>query len=228
MKLGMLFVALATLLVAFPGSAAGQNAEPAELDYLPGDVVAELDQGPGVFEVDPADPATFRPYLGSDDLAWIAARSLEVSELLLHDLELRGSRLAALLLAWLGDERALPELRRRLLGESDRYGWETSYPTLFAEGDHRGYHAYSRAIEHLAGKPLEQAIRLGDEEVAALAARAARADGTALILLHRLAPSVAKESVFALFRASRASPSCLEPGNTIHEHGYLVPGTPHQ
>lgn len=190
---------------------------------LSGPLIGEVEEGPGVFEIQPSDPSTWSSILPPETFDRISANRHRVAAQLLAELEDRGSRTAALLLAWLGDERALPELRRRLLTESDTYGWETSTPLLFSEGNHRGYHAYSRAIEHLTGRPLEQAISLDPAEVEDLARRAATGDDTALIILHRLAPEVARQKIFELFRA-RPHGSCLEEGNTIIEHQLIPPG----
>ena len=214
-------------LIAFLAAvllASGPPSVDERLDLLLGGMEAvEIDQGPGVFEIELSVREPFARYLSAQDLAFLEAHRGMVTDRLLADLEHRGSRLAALLLGWLGDKRALPELRRRLLTESDSYGWETSFPTLFSEGENRGYHAYSRAIERLTGQPLEEAVHLNAAELSSLIERADHGDDTALILLYRLAPEVAREMVFESFREFRQS--CFAAGNTIRTYGLLAPGT---
>ncbi|MDA8016699.1 MAG: hypothetical protein MPN21_04550 [Thermoanaerobaculia bacterium] len=193
------------------------------LDYLleVSPAAQDLDRGPGIFEIDPTQAESLHSAFGAEDLQFLTQHRVQVVERLVDDLETRGSRLAAVLLAWLGEDQILPELRRQLLLAQDTYGWETSTPLLFSEHNHRGYHAFSRAIETLTGQPLENAVELDPSEVDTLAARN---DGTALLLLYRLAPEVARSRVFELFRYAR-SHSCLAQGNTIRRYDLLPPGT---
>jgi hypothetical protein len=83
-----------------------------------------------------------------------------------------GDPAAAYGLAWLGSARAVPELRRQLLGDR-AVDPEASWTPWGADahvGDYRFPHqvAYVLAIEHLTSRPVARAVALSPRERRAL------------------------------------------------------------
>jgi hypothetical protein len=104
-------------------------------------------------------------------LSRLAMSRDELESRWLADLAL-GDHVAAYGLAWLGSRRALPELRRHLLGERSFYGWETSSidapENLYADYQYPRSRAMIVAIEQISGRPLRAVVKLSRAERAQL------------------------------------------------------------
>ena len=160
-----------------------QNLEP--LDF-----VENLD-------IDLSDPGTWEPYITKEELKFLEASKEKVISRMMTLLVNSGSPLAALLLGHFKHFEALTTLRKLFIEKDHFYGWETSYPDPLHYLQFPSHHAYEQAIVNITQKPLEKFIVLTPEEVSKLRKRK---DYSAVYVLFRLQPEVAKEIIFEQFR----------------------------
>ena len=140
-----------------------------------------------------------------DDKLFLEKCRPQVTDIMLRRLRDRGSTVAALLLGYFKEAKALPDLKKWFLESDFFYGWEGNWsPINDAHFVH--HHCYAEAIEHITGKPIHEAIQLTDEQVTQLVQQYRQAkeyDGASeLYVLFRLKPRIALEEAGRKFRNS--------------------------
>jgi len=193
------------------------------LTYLLDRKLSSLDHGPECLniELDRIEETRAPYYWDDDDDAFLVAHREKVVERLRPRLDEDGSPLAALLLGHLGDEEAVPHLRRHFFSTVEFYGWETSYPDELHPMQFPRLHAYEQALTKLTSQPLEQALPLSDEQRADLLRRQ---DATALYVLHRLSPADARAIVLEQFRTRGNRMGRFHAALILHGYDMLEPG----
>jgi len=194
------------------------------LHYLLDTKLASLDHGPECLniELDRIEQTRAPYYWDDDDDAFLVAHRQQAVEQLRPRLAEEGSPLAALLLGHLGDEEAVPHLRRHFLSTVEFYGWETSYPDELHPMQFPRLHAYEQALAKLTGQPLEQSLVLTEPQRADLLRRQ---DATALYVLHRLSPEHARAIVLEQFRTRGNRMGRFHAALIIHGYSMLEPDT---
>lgn len=126
-------------------------------------------------------------------------------------LEDDGDVYAGLILALIGEQRALPYLRHHYITSTEVYfyGWEggNSRPDLLDSDSYYTKYMYQKSIEHLTGKKLEEVISLTPGEIAFLEKRAEPADR---YILFQLAPDAAADVIFQQYRDAPKDNRVLE------------------
>ena len=141
----------------------------------------------------------------NDDRLFLEKHRSQVIDSMLVRLRDRGSTVAALLLGYFKEPRALPDLRKWFIESDSYYGWEGNWNALcYSQFPDR--HCYEEAIKHITGKPIHEVIKLTDEQVTQLVHgyRKERAWGRAskLYVLFRLKSHIAREEATRKFRNS--------------------------
>ena len=141
----------------------------------------------------------------NDDKLFLEKYRAQVTDIMLDRLRDRGSTVAALLLGYFKEPKALPDLKKWFLESDFFYGWEGNWSPI--NGAHFvHHHCYEEAITHITGKRISEAIQLTDEQVTQLVQQYRQAkeyDGEAeLYVLFRLKPRIALEESGRKFRNS--------------------------
>ena len=138
------------------------------------------------------------------DRLFLEKRRDQVVEMMLAKLR-GGSQVAALLLGYFKEPKALPDLHKWFIETDNYYGWEGSWNEL-SYGCYPVHHCYEEAITHITGKPINAVIKLTDAQVTALVEKYRRAqvgrDAKKLYVLFRLKPDIAREEAARKFRGA--------------------------
>ena len=141
----------------------------------------------------------------NDDRFFLEKHRSQVIDIMLVRLRDRGSTVAALLLGYFKESRALPDLQKWFIETDHFYGWEGNWNAL-SYYQFPNHHCYEEAITHITGKPINKVIKLTDEQVTQLVQgyRQAKSYGDAskLYMLFRLKPHIAREEATRKFRTS--------------------------
>lgn len=139
----------------------------------------------------------------NDDRFFLEKHRSQVIDIMLVRLRDRGSTVAALLLGYFKEPKALSDLQKWFIESDHFYGWEGNWNRLSYE-QFPDRHCYEEAIKHITGKPINEVIKLTDEQVTQLVQgyRQARFYGSAskLYVLFRLKPHIAREEATRKFR----------------------------
>ena len=139
----------------------------------------------------------------SDDRLFLEKHRAKVVDMMLVRLRDKGSTVAALLLGYFKEPKALADLQKWFIESGSFYGWEGNWNAL-CYSQFPIHHCYEEAIKHITGKPINEVIKLTDEQVTQLVQgyRQARVYGRASILyvLYRLKPHIAREEATRKFR----------------------------
>ena len=141
----------------------------------------------------------------NDDRLFLEKRRSQVVDIMLVRLHDGGSKVAAFLLGYFMEPKALPDLQKWFIETDNFYGWEGNWNQL-AYNQFPTHHCYEEAIKHITRKPINEVIELTDEQVTQLvqAYRQAKSYGDAskLYVLFRLKPHIAREEAAQKFRNS--------------------------
>ena len=139
------------------------------------------------------------------DRLFLEKRRAQVVDMMLAKLRDRGSQVAALLLGYFKEPKALPDLQKWFIKTDNYYGWEGSWNEL-SYNCYPVHHCYEEAITHITGKPINAVIKLTDAQVTELVERYRRAkvgmDAKKLYVLFRLKPDIAREEAARKFRGA--------------------------
>ena len=134
----------------------------------------------------------------NDDRFFLEKYRSQVVDIMLVELRDSGSTVAALLLGHFKESKALPDLQKWFIESDSFYGWEGGWDELNYY-QFPSHHCYEEAIKHITGKPINEVIKLTDEQVTQLVQgyRQAKSYGRAskLYVLFRLKPHIAREEV---------------------------------
>ena len=139
----------------------------------------------------------------NDDRLFLEKHRSQVVDIMLVRLRDSGSTVAALLLGYFKEPKALPDLQKWFIESDSFYGWEGNWNALcYSQFPDR--HCYEEAIKHITGKSINEVIKLTDEQVTQLVQeyRQARSYGRAskLYVLFRLKSHIAREEATRKFR----------------------------
>ena len=141
----------------------------------------------------------------NDDRVFLEKYRSQVIDIMRVRLRDSGSTVAALLLGYLKESKALPDLQKWFIESDSSYGWEGNWNELSYER-FPSRHCYEEAITHITGKPINEVIKLTDEQVTQLVQgyRQAKSYDQApkLYVLFRLKPHIAREEATRKFRNS--------------------------
>ncbi len=139
----------------------------------------------------------------NDDRFFLEKHRSQVVDIMLVRLRDRGSTVAALLLGYFKEPKALPDLKKWFIESDSFYGWEGAWNVLNYY-QFPSHHCYEEAIKHITGKPINEVIKLTDEQVTQLVQgyRQAKSYGqvSELYVLFRLKPHIAREEATRKFR----------------------------
>ena len=137
------------------------------------------------------------------DRLFLEKRRDRVVDMMLAKLRDNGSQVAALLLGYFKEPKALPDLKKWFIETDNYYGWEGSWNEL-NYGCYPVHHCYEEAIKHITGKPIDAVIKLTDAQVTQLVERYRHAESgrgaSKLYVLFRLKPDIAREEAARKFR----------------------------
>jgi hypothetical protein len=142
----------------------------------------------------------------NDDKLFLEKYRAQATDIMLLRLRDRGSTVAALLLGYFKEPKALPDLKKWFLESDSFYGWEGNWSPI--NGAHfTHHHCYEEAITHITGKPINEAIQLTAKQVAQLVQKYHQEEdeydrGLELYVLFRLKPHIAREEAAKKFRNS--------------------------
>ncbi len=141
-----------------------------------------------------------------DDRLFLEKHRSKVIDMMLVRLRDRGSTVAALLLGYFKEPKALPDLQKWFIETDHSYRWEGAWDRL-GYYNFPVHHCYEEAIKHITGKPLNEVIKLTDEQVTQLIEgyRQPKAydDESKLYVLFRLKPHIARLEATRKFRSLR-------------------------
>ena len=137
------------------------------------------------------------------DRLFLKRHRSQVIDIMLVRLRDKGSTVAALLLGYFKEPKALADLQKWFVESDSFYGWEGNWNAL-CYSQFPIHHCYEEAIKHITGKPIHEVIKLTDGQVTQLVQgyRQARAWGRAskLYVLFRLKSHIALEEATRKFR----------------------------
>ena len=139
----------------------------------------------------------------NDDRLFLEKHRSQVIDIMLVCLRDSGSTVAALLLGYFKESKALPDLQKWFIESDSFYGWEGNWNELdYYQFPDR--HCYEEAIKHITGKPINEVIKLTDEQVMQLVQGYRQAKSyerrSKLYVLFRLKPHIAREEATRKFR----------------------------
>ena len=181
--------------------------EAERLDFLLNFKLGRIVGIPEALEISLDPPGEYERELLSDhdDRFFLEKHRSQVIDIMLVRLRDRGSTVAALLLGYLKEPKALPDLQRWFIEYDSFYGWEGGWDELnyYLFPSH---HCYEEAIKHITGKPINEVIKLTDEQVTQLVQGYRQAESydqtSKLYVLFRLKPHIAREEATRKFRHS--------------------------
>ena len=163
--------------------------------------------GPHALEISLDPPGEYESELLSDndDRLFLEKHRSQVIDIMLVKLRDRGSKVAALLLGYFKEPKALPDLQKWFIESHNYYGWEGAWNEL-SYGCYPVHHCYEEAITHITGKPINEVIKLTDAQVTQLVERYRHAESgrgaSKLYVLFRLKPDIAREEAARKFRSA--------------------------
>ena len=139
----------------------------------------------------------------NDDRLFLEKHRSQVVDIMLAGLRDEGSRWAALLLGYFKEPKALLYLQKWFIESDSFYGWEGNWNQL-AYNQFPSHHCYEEAIKHITGKPINEVIKLTDEQVTQLVQgyrqEKSYNGASELYVLFRLKPRIAREEATRKFR----------------------------
>ena len=103
----------------------------------------------------------------NDDRLFLEKYRSQVVDIMPVRLRDSGSTVAALLLGYFKEPKALPHLQKWFVESDSQYGWEGNWNAL-CYSQFPSHHCYEEAIKHITGKPIDKVITLTDEQVTQL------------------------------------------------------------
>ena len=141
----------------------------------------------------------------NDDRSLMEKHRSQVIDIMLVRLRDSSSIEAALVLGYFKEPKALPDLQKWFIESDSFYGWEGGWDEL-NYSQFPSHHCYEEAIKHITGKPINEVIKLTDEQVTQLVQGYRQAKSydqvSKLYVLFRLKPHIAREEVTRKFRNS--------------------------
>ena len=142
----------------------------------------------------------------NDDKLFLEKYRAQATDIMLLRLRDRGSTVAALLLGYFKEPKALPDLQKWFLESDSFYGWEGNWSPI-NDSHFTHHHCYEEAITHITGKRIDEAIQLTAEQVTQLVQKYHQEEdeydrGLELYVLFRLKPHIAREEAAKKFRNS--------------------------
>ena len=139
----------------------------------------------------------------NDDRLFLEKHRSQVIDIMLVKLRDSGSAVATLLLGYFKESKALPDLQKWFIESDSFYGWEGNWNELdYYQFPDR--HCYEEAIKHITGKPINEVIKLTDEQVMQLVQGYRQPKSydhaSKLYVLFRLKPHIAREEATRKFR----------------------------
>ena len=124
---------------------------------------------PEALDISLGPPGEYESELLSDkdDRFFLEKHRSQVIDIMLVRLRDRGSTVAALLLGYFKEPKALPDLQKWFIESDSFYGWEGGWNAL-SYHQFPSHHCYEEAIKHITGKPINEVIELTDEQVTQL------------------------------------------------------------
>ena len=180
--------------------------EAERLNFLLNYKLAMIVAGPGGLDISLDPQEEYEQLLSdNDDRLFLEKHRSQVIDIMLVKLRDRGSKVAALLLGYFKEPKALLDLQKWFIETDSFYGWEGGWNAL--DYSHfTVHHCYEEAIKHITEKPINEVIKLTDEQVMQLVQgyRQAKSYGDAskLYVLFRLKPHIAREEATRKFRNS--------------------------
>lgn len=139
----------------------------------------------------------------NDDRLFLEKHRSQVIDIMLVCLRDSGSTVAALLLGYFKESKALSDLQKWFIESDHFYGWGGGWDELNYQQFPR-HHCYEEAITHITGKPINEVIKLTDEQVTQLVQGYRQAKSyerrSKLYVLFRLKPHIAREEATQKFR----------------------------
>ena len=139
----------------------------------------------------------------NDDRVFLEKHRSQVVDIMLVRLRDSGSEVAALLLGYFKEPKALPDLQKWFIESDYFYGWGAGWDELNYQQFPR-HHCYEEAIKYITGKPINEVIKLTDEQVTQLVQGYRQAKSyewrSKLYVLFRLKPHIAREEATQKFR----------------------------
>ena len=144
-----------------------------------------------------------RELLSDNDRFFLEKHRSQVVDIMLVRLRDSGSTVAALLLGYFKESKALSDLQKWFIESDHFYGWGGGWDELNYQQFPR-HHCYEEAIKHITGKPINEVIKLTDEQVTQLVQGYRQAKSyerrSKLYVLFRLKPHIAREEATRKFR----------------------------
>ena len=141
----------------------------------------------------------------NDDRFFLEKHRSQAVDIMLVKLRDKGSTVAALLLGYFKEPKALPDLQKWFIESDSYYGWEGTWNAL-SYYQFPVHHCYEEAIKHITGKTINEVIKLTDEQVMQLVQgyRQPKSydDASKLYVLFRLKPHIAREEAARKLRNS--------------------------
>ena len=181
--------------------------EAERLDFLLNYKLARIVGIPEALDISLDPPGEYESELLSDneDQSLLEKYRSQAIDIMLVRLRDRGSIVAALLLGYFKEPKALPDLQKWFIESDSFYGWEGGWDEL-NYSQFPSHHCYEEAIKYITGKPINEVIKLTDEQVTQLVQgyRQAKSYDQApkLYVLFRLKPHIAREEATRKFRNS--------------------------
>ena len=179
--------------------------EAERLDFLLNYKLGMIVGVPEALEISLDPPKEYKRELLSDndDRLFLEKHRSQVIDIMLVRLRDRGSTVAALLLGYFKEPKALPDLQKWFIESAHFYGWEGGWSEL-GYNQFPVHHCYEEAIKHITGKPINEVIKLTDEQVMQLVQGYRQpksyGDASKLYVLFRLKPHIAREEATRKFR----------------------------
>ena len=181
--------------------------EAERLDFLLNHKLALAVAGPHAleFSLNPREEFERELLSDNDDRLFLEKHQSQVVDIMLVNLRDVGSTVAAFLLGYFKESKALPDLQKWFIESDWFYGWEGNWNEL-AYNQFPHHHCYEEAIKHITGKPINEVIKLTDEQLTQLVQGYRQAkpyeQRSKLYVLFRLKPHIAHEEATQKFRDS--------------------------
>ena len=181
--------------------------EAERLDFLLNYKLGMIVGVPEALEISLDPPGEYERELLSDndDRVFLEKHRSQMIDIMLVRLRDRGSTVAALLLGYFKEPKALPDLQKWFIESDYFYGWGSGWDELNYQ-QFPDHHCYEEAIKHITGKPINEVIKLTDEQLTQLVQGYRQAkpyeQRSKLYVLFRLKPHIAREEATQKFRDS--------------------------
>ena len=181
--------------------------EPERLNFLLNYKLGRIVGIPEALDISLDPPGEYESELlsGNDDRSLMEKYRSQVIDIMLVRLRYSGSIEAALVLGYFKEPKALPDLQKWFIESDGFYGWEGGWDEL-NYSQFPSHHCYEEAIKYITGKPINEVIKLTDEQVTQLVQEYRQAQSydqaPKLYVLFRLKPHIAREEATRKFRNS--------------------------